>query len=184
MWYYVVGDKRLGPISLDEIQRLVRAEDIGAATPVWTKGFDGWQSLDSVESLSPLLAEIPPPPPASAPSIDDATAMGALVGTEPLAGAWARFVARTLDRWLMSVALMFAIGIAAVSTPEIFVWLETTNETAVGLVLIPVILLGLAVISAVFGTTIGKALLGIRVRNLSPFGSFRFHLTREMNAKI
>ncbi|WP_183096926.1 RDD family protein [Mesorhizobium sp. YM1C-6-2] len=194
MWYYISGETRFGPVSQDELVELIRSEKLGPSTLVWRQSFDDWKRLDALEELAVVLAELPPPAPGTmVPHIplvgpaevsDDIQSSQVLV-EEPLAGPWARFLARTLDVWLITVLLFMAVGLyASHYAPELLVRIENANETALGLAALPVTLLILALCMSVFGTTVGKALLGIRVKNLTGASALKFHISREMGVWV
>lgn len=44
-WYYVVGDKKTGPLSQTQFDTLIAQGTIGPETLVWRKGMPEWQSL-------------------------------------------------------------------------------------------------------------------------------------------
>jgi len=43
--YYSDGEQKIGPISKDELQDLIRSKKVNAKTLIWQPGMDGWQEL-------------------------------------------------------------------------------------------------------------------------------------------
>lgn len=60
-WYYSWNGEKLGPISLDELKRLVEEGTLEAGDLVWTKGMAEWQPARNVPEL-PFPDEPPPLP--------------------------------------------------------------------------------------------------------------------------
>jgi hypothetical protein len=58
-WYYVDGTERVGPVSLNEFQALVKDGKIDHETYVWKKGFANWERFKNVEELQ-FISEIKP----------------------------------------------------------------------------------------------------------------------------
>lgn len=58
-WYYGVGKERHGPISEDQVGRLLSQGAMGPATPVWRDGMTNWMRLDATD----LAQKLPKPPP-------------------------------------------------------------------------------------------------------------------------
>ncbi len=64
-WYYAIADERLGPVTHEEFERLVRAGTVTEDALVWRKGMDQWKTLGAVRERDPaLFSEMPPPLPA------------------------------------------------------------------------------------------------------------------------
>lgn len=84
---------------------------------------------------------------------------------DPVAGAWARWFARTFDVWWETGLVALVAGIVLCRTSPLFLrWLETPfGWKAFGLVCIPFALLLDAALQALAGNTPGKAMLGLRV---------------------
>ncbi|MBK6939468.1 MAG: RDD family protein [Planctomycetes bacterium] len=98
--------------------------------------------------------------------------------TRPIAGPWRRWLARSIDvAWTMS-ALSFAIYFVLGATQSELLSKVTTpmGQQVVAVFLMPIALLLDAVLFAVFGNTLGKALLGVKVLNADgtkpAFGDF------------
>jgi hypothetical protein len=63
-WYYAENDKRIGPISQEQLIGLWNEEAISSETLIWTKGMKEWIPYSESE-LFPEDDEIPPPLPTS-----------------------------------------------------------------------------------------------------------------------
>lgn len=47
-WYYAVNSQRMGPVSQDEIQRLVDRKEIPLNSLIWHEGMDQWKNLSEM----------------------------------------------------------------------------------------------------------------------------------------
>ncbi len=56
-WYYVEGEKRVGPIKEEQLIIKVKEGDLGEDNFVWKKGFDNWKKLKDVSELSNIVDE-------------------------------------------------------------------------------------------------------------------------------
>lgn len=64
-WYYAIDRQRLGPVAIEELQRLRSEGVVGASTLVWCDGMDGWKPLHAALPAVDVVAEPPlsaPPP--------------------------------------------------------------------------------------------------------------------------
>ncbi|XP_066599154.1 dnaJ homolog subfamily C member 13 isoform X2 [Prorops nasuta] len=50
-WYYNDGDKRKGPINLNDLEKLYSSNQITYKTKVWAQGMDGWRMISQVPQL-------------------------------------------------------------------------------------------------------------------------------------
>lgn len=55
-WFYVKNDKRIGPISFNELKALFRDTTINKNTLIWKEGFDGWKMITDMPELMERLA--------------------------------------------------------------------------------------------------------------------------------
>lgn len=188
-WYYRLGTKQAGAASVEMLVTLVRAGTIKPDTLLWHAGLRDWQKASEtpelVEALAkaPMQTEVPANP--RMPGKLDAR-------DQALAGPWTRILARSFD----SVIIMIALGpvISAMSLHLMEAIKNNPSSISFGFVtvyiLVPTLLILLlsavvfATIMTFFGTTPGKAIVGIRVESLSgELGSkgerFRFFLRRE-----
>lgn len=159
--WLIVDGSQLGPFSDYEIRSQLRSGELRPDTPAWFQGQDGWHPLREIEVLKELLPE-------------DASIDGIPFDREVLAGGLfanrppplpqqamlgRRFWARWFDlQWYMT----FFWAALALSGADVYgalknLWLDMA-------LLIPWFLIE-AVLLHRFGTTPGKALLGLQVRN-------------------
>ena len=60
-WWYVANGQRLGPVSDQELQRLLIEGTLGPNSLVWKQGMERtWRHASQVQALAPLLASLPP----------------------------------------------------------------------------------------------------------------------------
>jgi uncharacterized RDD family membrane protein YckC len=67
VWYYKDGDEEIGPVSKAELQQLIKAKKVGAATLVRNVEMDQWQPLSAMVRGKPKnepSQPLPPAPPA------------------------------------------------------------------------------------------------------------------------
>ena len=187
MWHYVKDLKPVGPISAAEIGRLIQAGQINGKTLVWTDSMENWTAAEDIAALSPILPRRPPPIPSDRASTIGrlSTVQKKLPADQPLARPWPRFLARTVDLWITMLVTVTVLSILADAYfPQFLVWIDTVNEGVFGLICLPLVMLLTAFSMTAFGTTLGKALFGIRVRNLTQNGPLRFHLMRELQVWV
>jgi hypothetical protein len=53
-WYYVEDGEKVGPISQEEVEKLISEGHIQEETYLWTKGYDNWEKLADISELSHL----------------------------------------------------------------------------------------------------------------------------------
>jgi serine/threonine protein kinase len=59
-WHYTREGQQVGPVSLEELQQLVAAGQVGRKDMVWTAKLEQWSQAGSIQGLCP---ELPPAPP-------------------------------------------------------------------------------------------------------------------------
>ncbi|HEY4199931.1 MAG TPA: DUF4339 domain-containing protein [Devosiaceae bacterium] len=210
-WYYAVGPDRKGPLSGEEIEELVRSENISRDTLLWREGMLGWTAAREVAEFGKVLNGLPPPLPAGATGTAAAVLERAATTETPpplppggvtdefqpappiayetleLARPWDRYFARMFDILVLGSLLGGGLLAALIFlNPSGLVALANTNDTAATVATLPVILIVNAMVAAVFGNTMGRALFGIRVYLLKGVGQPTFwqHLGREMQVWI
>ena len=60
-WYYMDGEKRIGPVAQDAVIALIRSGTVNRSTPVWRDGIADWLELGQSE-LASFIATPPPEP--------------------------------------------------------------------------------------------------------------------------
>lgn len=53
-WWYADKNKKIGPVEMDELRRLLQNGKISLSTIVWQEGMTTWQPLGEVEPLRAL----------------------------------------------------------------------------------------------------------------------------------
>jgi uncharacterized RDD family membrane protein YckC len=160
-WWYSSGDSRKGPISLEALRRLLLDGKVSESTLVWKEGQEKWAPLSEIPDLHQVLKAIPP-------ELPQPTAREQLLAL-PFAGPWHRFFARMIDLWVfgLCVATVVVFALSAYS-PAFGLWFQRPSSgTALGLLLLPLILVAETGVVAIFGTTLGKAVLGVTVMTVA-----------------
>lgn len=67
-WYYEDDGSRKGPVSSQEMERLIGLKQLGYGSSVWRSGFDEWMPLEKTELAGKLISD---PPPLRADSVRD-----------------------------------------------------------------------------------------------------------------
>lgn len=158
-WWYVDKDKKIGPIEIDELKRLLQSGKVGPNTMLWHEGMDAWRPLVQVDELNELKAIVPPPLPPKA-------------NPDPLsyslATRWPRFLARIFDMWWETLLISLILGAVLGRYSASFVeWLNGPGASQIfGILCLPIALVFDALLYRVVGNTVGKALLGLKVGTL------------------
>ena len=156
VWWYATGGTRKGPVGFDFIREKVLGGEILPSDLVWREGMAAWAPISDVTDLKPIIQALPPQLPKT-------------IEPPPLpstAGPWRRFFARTIDFWAITppVVLLMMLGGVQVSS-DFALWLQEPRSTLViGFFAVPLALAVEAILFWMFGSTVGKALLGISVR--------------------
>ena len=53
LWHYIANEEQVGPVNGEQLQQLVAAGEIQAATQVWTEALEEWTTADQIEGLFP-----------------------------------------------------------------------------------------------------------------------------------
>lgn len=166
-WYYKVGNIHAGPASPEELVELAKAGTIKPETELWHDGMNDWAKAAEIAELDlPFVEE---------------QAEAVVTDSDPaLAGPWARFWARVIDTYVVTLILAAALGwLSALYLPSFFLKLFGLNEVILNIIFLPIAGLVLALMMRITGTTIGKAIVGIKVQNISGANTFLFYLKRE-----
>jgi len=67
-WYYLQGDQQVGPVSGDELKRLVAEGRLGPDDLVWKEGLEDWVAAGRVSGLFESASAVPPPVPRARPA--------------------------------------------------------------------------------------------------------------------
>ena len=151
-WWYLVGDSPQGPVSIEELEAMLHHGEMTEHSLVWKEGLSSWISMEELLAGQEIASQQVQP--------------ARLAELAP-AGAWRRFLARGVDLCLICLPLVLLGGLLAPMVPGLLPWLERPSaQIFLALYLLPLVLLVEAGIFAGFGTTPGKALLGIVVMTL------------------
>jgi len=156
-WWYASGATRKGPVSLETLRQLLLERKISKDTLVWKEGLENWEPLSEISDLRQIAKVIPPELPKPS-TRENLIAL-------PLAGPWRRFFARLIDLWVIALPTSFVTAFALSRFSLVFgLWIQRPGSGYVfGWLLLPLVLLVEVGIVALFGTTLGKALLGVMV---------------------
>lgn len=160
-WWYSIQSERKGPISSEELRALIEKGTLNDQHLVWKQGLENWLPVAEVDELSNALSAIPPELPEAAPREK--------IIELPLAGPWRRFFGRFIDLWALALPVAFLVSVAgSAASMEFALWIqEPGSQYIFGWLIVPLILFAEAIIYALFGTTLGKAILGIKVVTVS-----------------
>ncbi len=173
-WYYKLGKKQVGPVSSEKLFELAKTGVVKPDTGLWHAGISDWKKAADIAELDIRFEE------GRAETATD---------TEPrdpaLAGPWARLWARLLDIYLLTVVLGgAAVFLADLYIPALFFRLIDLPGVVLDIIFLPFAGVAAAVMMRVTGTTIGKAIAGIKVQNLSGPNTLIFYLKREFKVWI
>lgn len=59
-WWYVANGERRGPVTNDDLQRLIDGGTLTSNSLVWKQGMEGWQPAGRIDELASLLWSVPP----------------------------------------------------------------------------------------------------------------------------
>lgn len=158
MWFYVIDNQQQEAVSTEKLQSLFVQNKVNADTLVWREGQAEWLPIRQIEELAMPSIALPPPIPTAS------------VSPFQPAGRWKRFFARFLD---LILAVLIASLVSVIALRFMLHWLpESVNWLASPLFV--VVSFGFVVVNAfaidaliygVFGNTLGKALLKVRILN-------------------
>lgn len=156
-WYYVEEGEQRGPVGEADFVKLFASGQLLPDTMVWTEELGQWATARDVDGLVPSAYKPPPPPLATS-----ARGSGVLVAEYVPSGhqirPWVRYWARMLDFFLFS--FLAGIVLAFVYAPALDI-----PDALFGIVLLFAYVFVEPAMLAGWGTTPGKALLKVRLRN-------------------
>ena len=193
-FYLSIGGEKLGPYSIFKVSELIESEEASAETLVWHAGMKEWKPLKEVPALENLFKHVKPQDkeaaesePFEMPPVPEGIPDGSGAATATIADAkvalatnvrpFVRFWARMFDYTLVSVIVFLLSDVempqpiqgesfsdllnrymAEMQKPEALLLARTQFFAMIGWHFLEGVLLH------VLGTTPGKALFGIRVR--------------------
>lgn len=201
-WYLRQNDQQIGPLDESALRAMAAAGKIDARTLLWRPGLAQWVAAEKIPGIvtpppapeSPSSAVAPPttPAPAQSPSAaaslqgERARATASPVENAPtatdrtIARPWPRYWARMIDIWLEVAVLSFILGLLSPSLFQSGAILDSDGplKNLTGLLLLPVAMIADAVVYTFLGNSLGKAILGIRVRHTEgarlSFGTYSY----------
>ncbi|NLR95600.1 RDD family protein [Rhizobium sp. P38BS-XIX] len=106
---------------------------------------------------------------------------GPVEKNEISARPWPRFLARYIDTSIMLWLLLSMLSlVSSLYAPALYIKIMNTGNSVWTFCLLPIVALVLALVMALTGRTIGKAILGIRVPIQNGQGRLGFFLLREL----
>ena len=156
-WYYAAAGEQAGPITEDELVRMLQSGRLRPDTLVWTAELEQWVEAGSVEGLLPR--NVPPPFPGRSDS--------PLRAAASYAGFWRRFAAAFIDGIVQAVGGLivgFVFGLvygASTGTAEGAEFLGNIIGIIMGW------LYAALFESSAKQATLGKMALGIKVTDLA-----------------
>lgn len=176
-WHYTESDEIQGPIPQDELSQMLESGKVSPHTLVWTEGQGDWQPASTIEELAPFTK--------SATLVDHRPETMRKVAKDDFEASgeqlrpWIRNWARGVDFLLFSLFVGFAIGIVNETA------LDQLNDTLAGIILLLAYTTVEPLMLMTWGTTPGKFLLNIRLRNADGSKlSYSQGLTRSFNVVI
>lgn len=164
-WYVVdkAGDRR-GPYSRVLVISKLASGELNPRSLVWFDGMDGWETWHDIQARVPPPGDSPQqragttPPPADGPGGES---------TQPGTHPWRRYFAKLFDIFTMGLgAFVVAVMIGSVVSPDGMQPLlkALDNQIIAGLVIMLVWIPMEATCLSLFGTTLGRAIFGIKLR--------------------
>lgn len=162
-WFYAEGNKPIGPISFEEVVRLIKASP-GERHFVWTEGMAEWHEARTLPAFADALRSLPPPLTAAV-TESAGRAVGGPSGSPAadsrLLHPWRRYFARVFDVYVFTLCGGFALG---VMVPDIFSESSTSSRVEDQLFTILAFAAYVpfeAFCLYAFGSTLGKTLYGV-----------------------
>ncbi|MFT7577940.1 MAG: hypothetical protein ACI9XZ_004343 [Alphaproteobacteria bacterium] len=190
-WWYYKDEQQVGPVELDQLASLLRQEQVGPDTLIWSQGMDQWLPLRDVETLQTVLLTPPPINSTSPPILNQHKYTAAPYQLmekqentdikpelndsnrakvqEVRSPTWRRFFARAIDLYLIViVGIITSVLALSFLSPPFQIWIQNpTNGTIYAVIIFVFAPLMESVVSAAFGNSPGKALLGLSVVDLN-----------------
>jgi len=173
VWHFVEAGQKVGPATRADLAARYAAGSITEQTLVWTAGLSQWRALRDVRELMEYfesLRIVPPPVPqqsratpnsyapsgSALPHLPTGSMSPGVAWTEAVS-PWRRWCARMID--LAGCGLLIGLSVPAEFVPE--------SSVAGGWLLVLAWIPLEAILIAAWGTTPGKALLGLRMTDFS-----------------
>jgi uncharacterized RDD family membrane protein YckC len=128
MWYYAVAGEQKGPVSIGELQKVVKAAGAGPDDLAWREGMDQWTAISKINELAIFL---PSRPLAGASRPAEAPLDYRTLSPEGMiyAGFWIRALAYLIDCAIcfipVCVIAVIVLNVSGYATPD-----QTPGQTA------------------------------------------------------
>ncbi|MFV3130669.1 RDD family protein [Niveispirillum sp. KHB5.9] len=159
-WWYAYDGECYGPLTAERVGKLLMARELDGRDWMWRPGMAAWAPIGTLPDFAPALREAgnslngqkpePVPPPDRFPDTEGARR----------AGPWSRYLATILDLSLVNITLLLSLMLMGYWGKNLQIALS------LNICVLPITLLLLGISVAATGTTPGKALLGLRLRQL------------------
>ncbi|MFQ3224766.1 MAG: putative RDD family membrane protein YckC [Lentimonas sp.] len=157
-WHYAESDQTTGPISEAELIQLFESGRLPKHSLVWTEGQADWLPASEIDELTPRVTA-PTHNTRLAPRREIRDSDDDFIPTGEQLRPWIRNWARGIDFILFSVGAGLAIGV--IYAPA----LDQIPEMIFGIILLIAYLFVEPIMLMSWGTTPGKFLLSVRLRN-------------------
>ncbi len=164
-WYYSeTGDHSTGPISLEDLGRILGSKTNSENFLVWSPGMSDWTKAGNLADLKRYFQQHTPPPLRVSPT-DAIATVPVKSATQSSLHPWRRYFARILDTYVFILIFFVFLGIAF---PELFADdpkhpSSRANEYLYSLIGVAAYAIFETFCLNIFGRTFGKFLYGIRV---------------------
>jgi hypothetical protein len=151
-WYYSQDGQQLGPISEEELRRLLEEGSLSSESLLWCEGMPEWLAADEIERLSPLKDE------GQQLVVSHDLPRWHYEPSGEQARPWVRYWARGFDISLFGIGIGVLLGLFYAPALEI-------NDAVLGIIIVFIYIFAEALMLTIWGITPGKALLKVRLRN-------------------
>lgn len=211
-WYYAEGGEPNGPHSEEAIRGLALNGTLTLESLLWREGMSGWEPLRGMPEFTDVMPRRAPPPipvkPLAMPQLEPAGA-AAPFKPEPAVdnqvpgwgepifvpaterreaqrhSPWSRYFARTLDLTITSYLAGIGIGYGLVYlAPDMYRAFISQQLNVQNLILLPVAMTINGIVTGIFGTTIGKSVMGLRFTYLNGRLGILGQIVRELQVWI
>ena len=157
-WYYNVSGQQHGPVPETELTILFETAHILPDTLVWSEGHAAWKPAREIEGLVPTAYNPPPAPPPLSSREQSGVLNITPASSGPQTRPWIRYWARMIDFMLFCFIVAIVLGVIYPPALEI-------PDALFGILILILYNFIEPVMFAAWGTTPGKALLNVKVRN-------------------
>jgi hypothetical protein len=147
VWFYIKDRQQQGPVGFFELNKLFEHGVLNGETYLWTAGAESWKVAKSMDRFKDYRTRNPPQEPSSAETV-----------SHPQNKPFLRFIAKLFDLSLFTVLLSTFISIFSLDL------ILKTSKLALFMICLLLWTLLEPIMLSIFGTTIGRALLNIKVK--------------------